>query len=86
MNNPWEEIDLGAYENHMSLGNVFQLQTLNKMMKDQFYAHPVQSIMIFGVAGGNGLEHMDRQVFLKVYGVELFRYVRRPPSRAAGRI
>ena len=73
MNNPWEEIDLGAYENHMSLSSVFQLQTLNKMMKDQFYAHPVQSIMILGVAGGNGLEHVDRQVFHKVYGVDINR-------------
>lgn len=73
MNNPWEEIDLGAYENHMSLGSVFQFQALNKMMKDQFYAYPAQSIMILGVAGGNGLEHVDRQVFHKVYGVDINR-------------
>ena len=73
MNNPWEEIDLGAYESHMSLGSVFQLQALNKMMKGQFYAHPVQSVMILGVAGGNGLEHVDRQAFHKVYGVDINR-------------
>lgn len=73
MDNPWEEIDLSAYEKHMSLSSVFQLQALSKMMKDQFYAHPVQSIMILGVAGGNGLEHIDRQVFHKVYGVDINR-------------
>lgn len=73
MNNPWEDIDLGAYENHMSLGSVFQLQALNKMMKDQFYAHPVKFIMILGVAGGNGLEHVDKQTFHKVYGVDINR-------------
>ena len=73
MSNPWEDIDLNSYENHMSLGSVFQLQTMNKMMKDQFYAYPVQSIMILGVAGGNGLEHIDKRVFNKVYGVDINR-------------
>ena len=71
MSNPWEEIDLTVYENHMSLDSVFQLQTLNKMMKDQFYAYSVQSIMILGVAGGNGLEHIDKRVIKKVYGVDI---------------
>ena len=71
MNNPWREIDLEAYENHMSLNSVFQLQTLNKMMKDQFYSYPVKSITILGVAGGNGLEHIDRRVIDKVYGLDL---------------
>ena len=73
MNNPWEEIDLNIYENHMSLDSVFQLQTLNKMMKDQFYTYPVQSVMILGVAGGNGLEHIDKKVLNKVYGVDINR-------------
>ena len=73
MNNPWEEIDLNIYENHMSLDSVFQLQTMNKMMKDQFYTYPVQSIMILGVAGGNGLDHIDKRVINKVYGVDINR-------------
>lgn len=70
-NNPWGEIDLEAYENHMSLDSVFQLQSLNKMMKDQFYSYPVQSIMVLGVAGGNGLEHIDKRIINKVYGVDI---------------
>lgn len=73
MDNPWKEIDLRAYENHMSLDSVFQLQALNKMMKDQFCAHPVKSVMILGVAGGNGLEHIDRKAINKVYGVDINR-------------
>ena len=73
MNNPWEQIDLSTYEKHMSLDSVFQLQTMNKMMKDQFYTYPVQSVMILGVAGGNGLEYIDRQVIRKVYGVDINR-------------
>lgn len=71
MDNPWKEIDLTAYEKHMSLNNVFQLQALNKMMKNQFYSYPVQSVMVLGVAGGNGLEHIDKQTFKKVYGVDI---------------
>lgn len=71
MDNPWKEIDLAVYENHMSLDSVFQLQALNKMMKEQFYSYPVQSIMVLGVAGGNGLEHIDKRVIKKVYGVDI---------------
>ena len=41
MNNPWEEIKLYDYEKHMSLDSVKQLQTMNKMMKEQLEAYPV---------------------------------------------
>lgn len=71
MNNPWEEIDLTSYESHMSLDSVFQLQVLNKMTKGQLYTYPVKSVMILGIAGGNGLEHIDKQVLSKVYGVDV---------------
>ena len=59
MTNPWEEISLSDYENHMKLDSVMQLQNLNQMMKDQFSAYPVSSVMVLGIAGGNGLEHID---------------------------
>lgn len=36
MKNPWEEIPLDAYENHMKLDSVMQLQAMNEMMKGQF--------------------------------------------------
>lgn len=36
MKNPWEEISLDDYENHMSLDSVNQLQTMNAIMKAQF--------------------------------------------------
>ncbi len=52
MNNPWEEIKLDDYEKHMSLDSVKQLQTMNKMMKDQLDAYPVTMAMILGIAGG----------------------------------
>lgn len=71
MKHPWQEIDLNDYENHMSLNSVGQLRVLNEMTKDQFYAYPVQSVIILGIAGGNGLEHIDKQVIHKVYGVDI---------------
>ena len=44
MNNPWQKIDLIEYENHMSLGSVYQLQAMNELMKEQFAAYPAESV------------------------------------------
>ena len=71
MKNPWEEISLTDYENHMQLDSVMQLQVLNEMMIGQFYTYPVSSIMIFGIAGGNGLEHIQKDKFDKIYGIDI---------------
>ena len=71
MSHPWKEISLNDYENHMRLETVYQLQTMNEMMKEQFCAYPAQSVMILGVAGGNGLEHIDPETFRFVYGVDI---------------
>lgn len=71
MRNPWEEIDLNDYENHMRLNNVLQLQAMNEMMKKQFYSYKINSIMVLGIAGGNGLEHIKRDSFQAIYGVDI---------------
>lgn len=71
MNNPWEEISLNDYENHMSLDSVKQLQAMNSIMKEQFEAYPVSTAMVLGVAGGNGLEHVSIDKFRTVYGVDI---------------
>ena len=73
MKNPWEEIKLSDYENHMKLNTVMQQQCLNEMMRKQFYQYPVKRIMVLGIAGGNGLEHIDSQRIEKVYGVDINR-------------
>ena len=69
--NPWREISLEDYENHMSLDSVMQLQTLNKMMKTQLSDYDVSTVMILGIAGGNGLEHIYKNKYKKVYGVDI---------------
>ena len=71
MKNPWEEIPLTDYENHMKLESVMQLQAMNEMMKGQFDTYPISSVAIFGIAGGNGLEHIQKGRFEKVYGIDI---------------
>lgn len=71
MSNPWEEIPLDAYENHMKLDSVMQLQAMNSMMKEQFDRYPADSVIILGIAGGNGLEHINARKFRKVYGIDI---------------
>ena len=71
MKHPWEEISLTDYENHMRLDSVYQLQTLNTMMKDQLDSCDAESVMILGIAGGNGLEHIDKAKHKRVYGVDI---------------
>lgn len=71
MRNPWEEISLEDYENHMGLDSVRQLQALNGIMRGQLNAYPVSTVVILGVAGGNGLEHIRKGQFEKVYGVDI---------------
>lgn len=71
MENPWKEISLSDYENHMKLPSVMQLQAMNSLMKGQLDTYPASSAMILGVAGGNGLEHIPEGKFDKVYGVDV---------------
>ena len=40
-------------------------------LKGQFVTYPVSSVMILGIAGGNGLEHVQKGQFKRVYGVDI---------------
>lgn len=71
MTNPWNTIPLSIYEEHMRQESVGQLQALSDMMKDQFSTFPAASIMILGVAGGNGLIHIDPSAWERVYGIDI---------------
>lgn len=70
MGNPWKEISLSDYENHMKLDSVKQLQSMNQTMKDQLNDYDVHSVMILGIAGGNGLEYIGNK-YNKVFGVDI---------------
>lgn len=71
MRNPWNDIPLNDYENHMRSDAVGQLQALNALMKRQLNAYPAATAMVLGVAGGNGLEHVDVNKTKKVYAVDI---------------
>ena len=71
MKHPWQEIALSDYENHMKLDSVLQLQGMNAMMKDQLALGTGGAVMILGVAGGNGLEHIRKDRWRRVYGVDI---------------
>ena len=71
MKNPWKEISLDDYENHMSLDSVNQLQTMNAIMKAQFEDYQAETAMILGIAGGNGLEHIRTEKYKAVYGIDI---------------
>jgi len=71
MSNPWRSIALSDYEKHMSLESVMQLQSMNRSMKSQLSEYPADTVMILGIAGGNGLEHIDRNKYCSVYAVDI---------------
>ncbi len=71
MNHPWLKIPLSDYENHMNWASVGQLPALNRLMAEQLARFPVSTVMILGVAGGNGLEHVDPSKIRRVYGVDV---------------
>lgn len=77
MLNPWEEILLDDYEKHMQLDTVMQLQAMNKMMKVQLGAYSVSSVMILGIAGGNGLEHIRKNKYRRVYVIAFSKHKNR---------
>ena len=83
--NPWLEISLSDYEEHMRLASVRQLQALNRAMRQQLTQYPVTSAVILGVAGGNGLEHIDPAKYDRVYGVDVNpAYLAETEKRYAG--
>lgn len=40
-------------------------------MKDQLDVYPAETVMILGIAGGNGLEHIKKDKYKTVYGVDI---------------
>lgn len=71
MANPWEQIPLADYEAHMALDSVRQLQALDAMMAVQLAEQDGKRVIVFGVAGGNGLDHVDPAKIRKIYGVDI---------------
>ena len=71
MKNPWEDIQLDDYENHMNLSPVSQLPVLNRIISSQLNDYDTNSVCIFWIAGGNWLEHVDTNKYHKVYAIDI---------------
>jgi hypothetical protein len=70
MENPWLDISLKDYEEHMASADVFQLQCLNRIVKEQLrYRKPF--VAVLGAAGGNGLEHILPAGVETVYALDI---------------
>jgi ubiquinone/menaquinone biosynthesis C-methylase UbiE len=67
--NPWNKIPVKEYELHMSDMNIFQAQTLNMIMESQVNDYVPDTLAVFGVTSGNGLEHTEK--INKVYAVDI---------------
>jgi predicted TPR repeat methyltransferase len=69
--NPWIHIPLDDYERHMSHRLVGQAALLNALTKKYLDAIKPEAVIFLGIAGGNGLEHIDNQVTRSVYGIDI---------------
>lgn len=70
-NNPWNEIPLEDYEKHMSHNSVGQLETLNSLTKKYLNKTEPKECLFLGIAGGNGLEHIDNTITQNVIGIDI---------------
>ncbi|HEY6990015.1 MAG TPA: class I SAM-dependent methyltransferase [Bryobacteraceae bacterium] len=71
MSNPWLAIPLEDYEGHMRSPGVEQLAILADLFKRVLSSYRPESVAVLGVAGGNGLEQIDRTVTKRIVGVDI---------------
>ncbi len=71
MSNPWLHIPLADYEGHMQLPEVAQLAALSGLFAQTLQIVRPASVAILGIAGGNGLQHIDPKITKRVVGLDL---------------
>src|SRR5580765_708229 len=69
--NPWTQIPIADYEQHMSDPSVGQLNMLNSLTKNYLLKIKPATCLFIGIAGGNGLEHIDNDISKKVIGIDI---------------
>jgi hypothetical protein len=69
--NPWLALPLEDYEGHMGSAAVNQLVPLAGLFRDALARLRPRSVAVLGVAGGNGLEHVDGTLTTRVVAVDL---------------
>ena len=71
MANPWLSIPLQDYEGHMGRDNAQQLSVLSELFKRALDICTPDSVAVLGIAGGNGLEHLDHATIRRVVGFDI---------------
>jgi 2-polyprenyl-3-methyl-5-hydroxy-6-metoxy-1,4-benzoquinol methylase len=69
--NPWLDIPLEDYERQMAHYLVGQSTLLNDLTKKYLDEIKPDIAIFLGVAGGNGLEHIDNNITRAVYGIDI---------------
>jgi hypothetical protein len=70
MRHPWLEIPIADYEAHMALPSVGQAQLLSAALQRTVSQFQPRSLAVFGVAGGNGLEFVERAIVRRVVALD----------------
>jgi len=71
MRNPWLDIPLADYEDHMALAEVAQAQLLAGFFGEALREYSPQSVAVIGCAGGNGFEKIDPGITKRVAGIDI---------------
>jgi hypothetical protein len=71
MPNPWLEIPITDYEQHMSHAAVAQAQMLSRLLQEAIFEYQPRSIAILGAAGGKGLEKVDPMTVRRVVAIDV---------------
>ena len=71
MSNPWLSIRLQDYEAHMGPDNAKQLSALSDLFKRALDICVPDSVAVLGIAGGNGLEHVNPAIIKRVVGFDI---------------
>jgi hypothetical protein len=71
MSNPWLTVSLADYEGHMRSGEVQQLGVLSDLFAEAVTLCRPASIAVLGIAGGNGLDHIDTTVTKRIVGLDV---------------
>lgn len=69
--NPWLTLPLEDYEGHMGSTSVNQLKPLADLFGEALARLRPRSVALLGVAGGNGLEHVDSNLTTRVVGIDV---------------
>jgi hypothetical protein len=71
VSNPWLLVPLSDYEGHMGSAEIRQLGALSDLFAEAMVCCHPSSVAVLGVAGGNGLEHVDRNKTTRIVGLDL---------------